>query len=159
CVIRSSSDLFNDWWRRSIADLHMMVSETPSGPYPFAGAPWYSVPFGRDGVITALETLWVNPTIARGVLSYLAAHQGDAVEHERDAQPGKILHETRGGEMAALGEVPFGRYYGSVDSTPLFVMLAGAYHRRTGDLAFVEELWPHVARALAWIETYGDADH
>jgi glycogen debranching enzyme len=158
CVIRSSSDLFDDWVQRSIADLHMMVTDTRWGPYPYAGAPWYSVPFGRDGLITALQLLWVNPSFARGVLSFLAAHQADTTDDAKDAQPGKILHEAREGEMAALGEVPFGRYYGSVDSTPLFVMLAGAYYRRTGDRAFIETLWPHVERALQWMETSGDVD-
>jgi glycogen debranching enzyme len=158
CEIRSSSDLFDDWVQRSIADLHMMVTDTPWGPYPYAGAPWYSVPFGRDGLITALELLWVNPSIARGVLSFLAEHQAETTDDAKDAQPGKILHEAREGEMATLGEVPFGRYYGSVDSTPLFVMLAGAYYRRTGDRAFVERIWPHVERALEWMAKSGDVD-
>jgi glycogen debranching enzyme len=136
----------------------MLASATPHGLYPYAGVPWFSTPFGRDGVITALQTLWVNPTLARGVLAYLAATQADAVDTARDAEPGKILHETRSSEMAQLGEVPFGRYYGSVDATPLFVILAGAYFERTGDRAFLSAMWPHVERALAWIDRYGDRD-
>jgi glycogen debranching enzyme len=156
--IETSSERFNQWIRRSAADLRMLVSKTADGEYPYAGVPWFSTPFGRDGIISGLQMLWVNPRIARGVLEYLAATQADAVDEARDAEPGKILHERRDSEMARLGEVPFGRYYGSVDATPLFVILAGAYYERTRDRAFAAHLWPHVERALAWIDTYGDRD-
>src|SRR5678810_948502 len=101
------------------------------------------------------DRLWAAPDVARGVLTFLASTQATARNDAQDAQPGKILHEMRDGEMAALGEIPFGRYYGSVDSTPLFVILAGAYYERTGDLAFVRSIWPNVDRALAWIDDYG----
>jgi glycogen debranching enzyme len=158
CRIHASSDDLDEWLARSISDLQMMITATPDGPYPYAGVPWFSAPFGRDGILTAMEVLWIAPEIARGVLSYLAANQAQDSSPERDAQPGKILHEARGGEMAALGEVPFGRYYGSVDATPLFVMLAAAYLRRTGDVAFLRRLAPHVDHALAWIERDGDSD-
>lgn len=158
CHIATSEDQFNNWVDRSALDLQMMLTETEHGPYPYAGVPWYSTVFGRDGIIAALQYLWLDPAPARGVLRYLAAHQATAVDPARDAEPGKILHETRKGEMANLGEVPFQRYYGSVDSTPLFVMLAGAYYERTGDLELVRALWPQIEAAVAWIDRFGDAD-
>src|SRR3989441_4156661 len=157
-IIETSSERFNQWVRRSAADLRMLVSNTPHGSYPYAGVPWFSTPFGRDGIITALQLLWVNPRLARGVLTYLSATQADAFHADQDAEPGKILHETRASEMARLGEVPFGRYYGSVDATPLFVILAGAYFQRTGDRVFIATLWPHIERALEWIDRHGDRD-
>ncbi|MCS7293236.1 MAG: amylo-alpha-1,6-glucosidase [Gloeomargarita sp. SKYBB_i_bin120] len=149
---------FNDWLNASRDDLLMMLTETPYGLYPYAGVPWFSTVFGRDGLITALATLWWYPDIARGVLLYLAAQQATEEDPSRDAEPGKILHEQRQGEMAKTREVPFGQYYGSIDATPLFVVLAGRYFRRTGDRQLLTQLWPHVEAALRWMDTYGDRD-
>lgn len=157
-TIRSSNDLFNEVSRRSVADISMLSTTTEYGPYPYAGIPWFSTVFGRDAIITALETLWMDPAISRGVLGYLAAHQATDFDPAADAEPGKILHEVRHGEMAELGEVPFRHYYGSIDSTPLFVMLAGRYLERTGDAAFLRTILPHIEAALAWIDTHGDRD-
>jgi glycogen debranching enzyme len=150
--IRSSGRLFDQWIDRSRSDLALLTTALPTGPYPYAGIPWFATQFGRDAIITALQTLWLNPRLAAGVLSFLASTQATEESAFRDSQPGKIMHETRRGEMAALQEVPFGRYYGGVDTTPLFVMLAGAYERRTGDRALVDRIWNALLAATGWIE-------
>lgn len=156
--LRSSGRLFNEWIERSRADLALLTSELPTGPYPYAGIPWFSTPFGRDAIVTALQTLWLDPQLTRGVLTFLARNQAQETSSFRDAAPGKIMHETRKGEMTRLSELPFERYYGGVDTTPLFVLLAGAYAARTGDIAFIDELWPALTAAMAWIENVANAN-
>jgi glycogen debranching enzyme len=157
-ALATTGEAASEWLDRSRADLDMLVTETPQGPYPYAGIPWFATEFGRDGLIAALACLWLDPTIAAGVLKFLAANQAKDIDPRSEAEPGKILHEMRLGEMAALGEVPFGHYYGSVDATPLFVVLAAAYYRRTGDLVLIRALWPNLEAALAWMTDYGDRD-
>lgn len=151
--IQTSGPLFNDWLGRTRADIALLSSELDTGQYPFAGIPWFSTAFGRDGILTALGMLWLDPDLARGVLRFLAATQAREHDAFSDAAPGKILHEIRGGEMARMREVPFGRYYGGVDTTPLFVHLAAEYARRTADDAFINALWPSLRQAISWIET------
>ncbi|KVR34743.1 amylo-alpha-1,6-glucosidase [Burkholderia ubonensis] len=149
--VRTGNPLFNAWLDRSLADLGLLTTQLDTGPYPYAGIPWFSTPFGRDAVITSLQMLWLQPSLARGVLRFLAAHQARETSAFRDAEPGKIMHEFRKSEMAATGEVPFALYYGGVDTTPLFVVLAGAYVEHTGDDALIDELWPALERAIQWV--------
>jgi glycogen debranching enzyme len=156
--MKTSGRLFNEWIEKSRADLSLLITDLDTGPYPYAGIPWFSTAFGRDAIITAWQVLWLNPGLARGVLTFLADRQAQAISKFQDAQPGKIMHETRKGEMTALGELPFGQYYGGVDTTPLFVALAGAYAERTGDLAFIERLWPALLGAVAWMDQFGDSN-
>ena len=157
-TIESSNELFNKVCRQATADLYMLMTRTSHGLYPYAGIPWYSTAFGRDGIITAMLLLWLDSSVAKGVLHFLATTRAKTFDPFADAQPGKILHETRNGEMARLGEVPFGLYYGTVDATPLYVMLAGMYFDRTGDIETIAAIWPNINAALQWIDTFGDAD-
>ncbi len=157
-AISGSNAQFVQVLEQACCDLCLLTTTTEHGDYPYAGVPWYSTVFGRDGLITALLAGWMDPQISRGVLKVLAATQADASDPAADAEPGKIVHEIRSGEMARLGEVPFARYYGTVDATPLFIVLASRYVAQTGDLATLAEIWPNLRRADAWLDTYGDRD-
>lgn len=143
---------------RAAGDLAMLQTSFPHGRLTAAGIPWFVAPFGRDSLIAALQTLHLAPSRAVETLQTLAALQGQTVDAFREEEPGKILHEMRYGEMARLGQIPHTPYYGSVDSTPLFVMLFAETVRWTADEALYRELLPHVKRALTWIENWGDRD-
>ncbi|MGC2759668.1 glycogen debranching N-terminal domain-containing protein [Candidatus Binatus sp.] len=158
-VISASNNEFATMIRRAGVDLTSIIARGDSrGAFIMAGVPWFATLFGRDSIITALSILPFYPQIAVRTLRTLAKLQGDTVDEARDEQPGKIVHEIRTGEMAATGEVPFRRYYGSVDATPLFLWLYGRCVESTGDLQFADELWPNVERAIEWIERWGDRE-
>ena len=144
--------------RRATDDLRALHVEVDGEPALSAGLPWYSTIFGRDAIITSLQTLPLNPGMARRTLRYLAARQGTREDPFTEEQPGKILHEIRRGEMARAGEIPHVPYYGSVDATPLWLVLLHETWRWTGDAELSRELLPHAERALAWIDRYGDLD-
>jgi len=156
--IESDSAVLNGLFNRGVQDLRVLLTDFGYGLFPVAGLPWYAVPFGRDSLIAALQMLALNPDVARGTLEMMAAYQGTDVNPWKDEQPGKIMHELRNGELARSGQVPFAPYYGSVDSTPLFIVLAAEYAYWTGDVELIEKLLPNIERALAWIDESGDRD-
>jgi glycogen debranching enzyme len=158
CSISSSSELFNKWIHRSLRDIYLLSTQTDLGWVPYAGIPWYVAPFGRDSCITAMELLPFRPKLAEGTLNFLAHYQGKTFDAFKDEQPGKILHEFRKGEMANLKEIPFIPYYGSVDASPLFLMLLYQYVSWTGNLSKARKWWPKALKTLAWIDQYGDLD-
>ena len=154
----TDNELYNSLLSRGLRDLRALLTPTRHGSLVAAGIPWFVAPFGRDSLLTCHQTLMVNPDLTRTTLEVLAAFQADEVDEWRDAQPGKILHELRQGELAGAGIIPHTPYYGSIDSTPLWLLLLGTYYRWTGDLEFCRGLLPNVERALAWIADYGDPD-
>ena len=158
--LTSDNELFNMVVKRSVADLRLLVNEGP-GPderYVAAGVPWFATLFGRDALISAFQSIAFRPQLAIETLEVLAAHQATEDDPWRDAEPGKILHELRTGEMARNGELPHTPYFGAVDSTPLWLILLGKTFDWTGDRALVDRLWPNAMAALAWIDEYGDRD-
>jgi glycogen debranching enzyme len=156
--IRTGNTLVNSILDRSIVDLEVLMTEFSDAWVPAAGLPRFSVPFGRDCIVTGLETLVWNPHLSRNILRFLAARQGKEENPWNYEQPGKIMHEMHTGELARLKEVPFGRFYGSVDATPLFLVLGAEYLRWTGDIDFFRTLKPHYEAAWKWIDEYGNID-
>ena len=143
---------------RGIGDLRVLLTDLGYGQFPVAGLPWFAVPFGRDSLIAALQMLPFYPEVAKGTLLTLAAKQGKNVDPFRDEQPGKIMHEIRFGELAETGQIPFSPYYGTVDATPLFLVLLTEYVNWTGNLEIVKQLQDNIDAALNWIDQYGDRD-
>jgi glycogen debranching enzyme len=154
----TDNQLYNSLLARGLRDLRALLTPTRYGNVVAAGIPWFVAPFGRDALLTCHQTLLLNPDLTRTTLEVLAAFQADEVDPWRDAQPGKILHELRQGELAGANLIPHTPYYGSIDSTPLWLLLLGTYYRWTGDLEFCRRLLPNVERALAWVRSYGDLD-
>jgi len=154
-VLKTDNLILSSAYDRACQDLDMLFTGEGEGRVPYAGLPWFSTFFGRDAIITAYSILWARPDIALNVLKFLEKRQATEMDSFRASQPGKILHEERSGELSNLLEIPFGRYYGSIDSTPLFIVLACEYYQRTGDDGVLASLWPSIEKALAWIDQYG----
>jgi glycogen debranching enzyme len=159
-AVQTDHELFNLAVIRGLNDLRLLINNGPGEGerYVAAGVPWFSTLFGRDAIITALQVLGFRPQLAIETLAVLAARQATERDDDRDAEPGKILHELRTGEMAATGELPFRPYYGSADATPLWLILLGATHDWTGDRELLDRFWPNALAALDWIDSYGDRD-
>jgi glycogen debranching enzyme len=147
---------------RSVLDLAALRVTGRFGGEPFvlpaAGLPWFMTLFGRDSLITSLQTLWVGPELTRGALHLFGVLQGTKVDDFRDEEPGKILHEIRQGELTTLGEKPHSPYYGTADATPLYLILMSEFWRHSDDAEFVRARWSNVTAALDWIDQYGDRD-
>ncbi|AET59212.1 hypothetical protein HPL003_12285 [Paenibacillus terrae HPL-003] len=156
--VQTDHDLLQRLVDRGLKDLKVLLTDLGYGAFPVAGLPWFGVPFGRDSLIASLQMLPFNAQVAKGTIRTMAAQQGESVDPWRDEQPGKIMHEIRYGELANTNQIPFTPYYGTIDATPLFLMLIAEYARWTGDLEFVRELEPNIIGALEWIDRYGDRD-
>ncbi len=155
--VTTDNEFFNRVLRQSLGDVRMLMSrDKDGGEYPAAGTPWFDALFGRDSAIMSMQMLAYQPDIARMTLQALAARQGDKLDPAHDEEPGKILHELRQDELSRAGELPYGPYFGTVDSTPLFLMLVADYFAWTGDLRFVRSLLPAIKLAFQWIDVYGD---
>ena len=158
-IINTDNENFNRIIDRSLLDLKLLQTNLGEGFMPMAGIPWFAVPFGRDSIIASLQTLMLNTKIAQGTLKTLIHFQGKEINKDKEEEPGKIMHEIRFGELARLNLIPHTPYYGTIDATPLFLILAVEYFHWTGDLKFIKKILPHLQTALDWIDKYGDVDH
>jgi glycogen debranching enzyme len=156
--LRSDNEIFNVMLETAAEDFYALRMRDARGTAVAAGVPWFAALFGRDSLLSSYQTLLLDPELAQGTLRVLASYQGRVKNDERDEDPGKILHERRSGEMTATHEVAFGRSYGSVDATPLFLILAHEYFRWAGDDALLHELKEPLKAATNWILSYGDLD-
>jgi glycogen debranching enzyme len=157
--IQTDNEFFNRVIGRSLRDVRMLWSETEAGePYPAAGTPWFDAPFGRDTCIMSMQLLAYRPDLVRHCLRLLARWQGKRLDPARDEEPGKILHELRFDELSRSGELPYSPYYGSIDSTPLFLLLAASYYEWTADADLMRVLLPSIRAALGWMRDYGTAN-
>jgi glycogen debranching enzyme len=159
--LRSSWRSLERTYERSLIDLAALrfySPFSPGGALPAAGLPWFMAVFGRDAIITSLQAIPFVPEMAATTLKVLAARQGTCVDFFRDEEPGKILHESRLGELTAFEERPHSPYFGSADSTPLWLVLLDEYERWSGDRALVQRLRPNALAALEWIDRFGDRD-
>lgn len=157
--VRCDNELVQRALDRSLADVYALRVQEADRWVVGAGIPWFAAPFGRDALVTGAQVLAFAPNLAAEALRFLAAFQGKEDDPFREEEPGKILHELRRGEMVRAGEIPHAPYYGSVDATPLFVVLAGEHVAWTGDRALVEELWPNVRAALGWLDRNTNDGH
>jgi len=159
-TVETDNELLDLTVRRSLADLRLLMNDGPTGGerYVAAGIPWFATMFGRDAVISAYQRAAFRPQLAIETLQVLAVRQAMEFDEWRDAEPGKMLHELRTGEMARAGELPHTPYYGSIDVTPLWLILLGETYDWTGDRELVDSLWPHALAALEWIDRWGDRD-
>jgi glycogen debranching enzyme len=153
--IETDNELFDQMLQRAVLDVRLLVESFDGNLVPAAGIPWFAVPFGRDSLIVSMQTLSLQPQIARGTLRFLARFQGRYLNADRGEAPGKILHEVRPGVTGSMEDSIF---YGSIDSTPLFLVALGEYVSWTGDLGLAQDLLPNAEAALEWMATYGDAD-
>jgi glycogen debranching enzyme len=154
--IRTDNRALNQIIEQAEQDIYLLGQTFGENKILSAGIPWFATLFGRDSLIAAMQTLMFDPALARQTLTVLAEYQGQVEDDWREESPGKILHEMRFGEMSRAGEVPHTPYYGTVDATPLWLMLYADYYAWKGDRALLDRLWPNALAAMDWIDRNGE---